>query len=184
MKKIISFISTNTTKNDSKKNQVWTFCLFVFHYLKKRWMCFHWIWKRLVLFAIKHRFPFRCSERFAFFRWWMLRDFLTTVSVGTYFVSSIYCQKHFWVSYSSVDYSLACSHIPIPLSPLFIVEFVLQFLHDFVFFDLFYLYLLCNWFRDIAQKCCFMCCQQWNIIHKSFLFWNTLYDIHLFLSLQ
>ena len=29
-----------------------------------------------------------------------------------------------------------------------------------------------------------MCFQQWNIIHKSFLFRNSMKDIHLFLSLQ
>ena len=44
-------------------------------------------------------------------------DFLTTISVGMHhFVSSIFSQKHFWFSYTSVDYSFACSHIPIPLS--------------------------------------------------------------------
>ena len=64
-------------------------------------------------------------------------DFLTTISVGTYhFVSSTCSQKHFWFSYTSVEYSFACSHIPIPLS-LFFVEYVLQFLHDFVFLWLF-----------------------------------------------
>ena len=42
--------------------------------------------------------------------------------------------------------------------------------------------LCCFW--DIIQNCCFMCCQQWNIIHKSSLFWNTMRDIHLLISLQ
>ena len=47
-------------------------CLF-FNIFKKRRMCFHWIWEYIILFAIKHYFPFRCSERFAFLHWWMLR---------------------------------------------------------------------------------------------------------------
>ena len=81
---------------------------------------------------------------------------LTTISVGTYhFVSSICSQKHFWFSYTSVDYSFACSHIPIPLSLPFLLNFVLQFLHDFVFLWLFYLCLLCDYFHVIIQKSLF-----------------------------
>ena len=49
------------------------FLYLFFDIFKKRRMCFHWIWKCFILFAIKHHFPFRCSERFAFLHWWMLR---------------------------------------------------------------------------------------------------------------
>ena len=176
-------------------------CLF-FNIFKKRRMCFHWSWKRLIFFAIKALFSlsmFRkvcisslmnaqsrlkcvCNSREAFSG--TVSDFLTTISVGTYhFVSSMYFQTHFWFSYTSVEYSFACSHISIPLSLLFC--WICSSVSSWFCFPLtLYLYLLCDCFRVITQNWYFMCYQQWNIIHKSFLFWNSMKDIHLFLSLQ
>ena len=115
----------------------------------------------------------------------IVSDFLTAISVGTHhFVSSICSQKYFWFSYTSVDYSFACLHIPIPLSLLFCCWICPSGSSWFCFPLTLYLYLLCDCFCDITPNCCFMCCQQWNIIHKSLLFWNSMKNIHLFLSLQ
>ena len=109
-------------------------CLF-FNIFKKWWIYFHWIWKMLHFVCNKASFTFLmfrntcisslmnaqnrlkcvCCSREAFSG--TVSDFLIIISVGTYhFVSSICSQKHFWVSYTSVNYSFARSHIPIPFS--------------------------------------------------------------------